>query len=196
MFSSFVSANQKCGLLLALRHPPPLPAVDVCAPPVRFLMFLTPPKALPHDLSSRKCRSYRAAAAAGGGTTVATNTVRQLWNLRSLILDVSLKIRFLPYLHLRWSRPSNKLSAVMYVKAVFFAVALALIGAAAAADSGKFSRPLVAELAAASNSPAVSQTSTPSTPGNKSVSACLCGSIFGHCRTSFNVAPLTLIAAS
>lgn len=36
----------------------------------------------------------------------------------------------------------------MYVKVMFFAVALALIGAA---DSGKFSRPLVAELVASYN---------------------------------------------
>lgn len=39
----------------------------------------------------------------------------------------------------------------MYVKVVFFAVALALIGAAVAADSGKFSRPFVAELVASYN---------------------------------------------
>lgn len=72
---------------------------------------------------------------------------RTTWN-NPVFLDVFLQKRpRVSFLSPPWSL-SCKSAAVMYLKVVFFAVALSLISAAVTADSGKFLRPLTAQLAA------------------------------------------------
>lgn len=74
-------------------------------------------------------RIYRAETAAS------TRNARRKGSreISQVILDVSPQIR-----SPRREDQSNNLAAVMYLRVVFFAVVVALIGAAAATDSGKF----------------------------------------------------------
>ena len=91
-----------------------------------WVFFLTPP--------SEKCHmTCQIGSEEPPSSNGSIDQTRKKGRNREVLLDVSPQIPFPCRAH--WSK---KLSAVMYLKVVFFAVVVAAVGAAAAPDSGKF----------------------------------------------------------
>ena len=101
-------------------------AFDVPAAHAHLGFFLTPP--------SEKCHmTCQIGSEEPPSSNGSIDQTRKTGRNREVLLDVSPQIPFPCRAH--WSK---KLSAVMYLKVVFFAVVVAAVGAAAAPDSGKF----------------------------------------------------------